>query len=539
MRVHPVPATTLVLVALLVGGCYETKSTYTINPDGTGKVHLEARFQPMMLSMGAESKDPEDKARKAARQLIDNAKGIDIWKDVTVKAGDDGRTEFSGTAYFRDVSRVKFQNLGSTAATVSRDGNTLTLTVTMGDGDEDEDVAVQTDMTEEELAAAIKRQRAEYQASKPMMAGFLATMKSDSTFVLPGALTASTNFKKLDNGRLSVGFDGARLLGALDRVMADDALLRKSILRGRQLLKDGPGGGQEMNEALFGAKGPICAVTSGPFQPLFDYDSELAAAREAYPVMAKALGVRDTAPVEPVKAGEGLERVTIGGVRHVLAIEEKTGLRPFNQKAGYSVCLIAEFAGAIVSLDEAEVDRVVADTGADLLPEREWNRKAHFPSLSEERTAVTFTFDLKPLPRDVRGIKELCGVVRYRCAGTTRKANVGITRFEAGAEGTEFGARIKTIKPSDWVKGGTTLSLELELDKTSIKSIAFYDKDDFELEFDRKGSSWGDGKCTFEYTTKGKFPEEGRIVLEVYEAQRKHEVPFTITNVDLLGYPLK
>ncbi len=538
MHRHAIVPVMLVFAALLAGGCYETGSTYTVNPDGTGKVHLEARFTPMMIAMGTDRKDPESKARKAARDLMKNAKGIEVWKDVTAKVGEDGRTVFSGTGYFRDVSRVKFQNLGENVIDIHREENSLTFTVNMGREKKEEAASARKEMTGEEIAAAIKKQRTEYRAAKPMVAGIFASMKSESTFILPGTLQRSANLRKLDDGSLSVGFDGPKLLAAFDKTMADDAYVRECVVTGRKTMKDGPGDVLAFNEALFGEKAPIEAVLEGPFEPLFDYAVEVEAARKAYPAVAKALNIRDVALVEPVKPGEGLKKVSVGGIRYVGDVEEKTGLRPFNHPAGYSVCVIAEFDGAIVNLDEALVERVVADTGADLMPEREWERKANFPDLSDDRTAAAFTFKLAPLPKGARGIKELCGIVRYRCAGTTRKADVGITRFETGVKGTEFGATIKSVKPSEWVDGGTTLKLQLELDKDSIKSVTFFDKDDFEIEFDGTGSSsWGEEKCSFEYTTKGKFPTEGRIVLEVYEAQRKHEVPFTIENVDLFGNP--
>ena len=156
MHRHAIVPVMLVFAALLAGGCYETGSTYTVNPDGTGKVHLEARFTPMMIAMGTDRKDPESKARKAARDLMKNAKGIEVWKDVTAKVGEDGRTVFSGTGYFRDVSRVKFQNLGENVIDIHREENSLTFTVNMGREKKEEAASARKEMTGEEIAAAME-----------------------------------------------------------------------------------------------------------------------------------------------------------------------------------------------------------------------------------------------------------------------------------------------------------------------------------------------------------------------------------------------
>ena len=41
------------------------------------------------------------------------------------------------------------------------------------------------------------------------------------------------------------------------------------------------------------------------------------------------------------------------------------------------------------------------------------------------------------------------------------------------------------------------------------------------------------------FDIEGHFPARGRIVFEVLDGLSKHELPFKLTNISLLGSPLK
>jgi hypothetical protein len=61
-----------------LAGCFETKQEFTLNPDGSGKVVHESKFQTMDLSDGKRGSDKQMKA--AVAEIINEAKGVDAWR---------------------------------------------------------------------------------------------------------------------------------------------------------------------------------------------------------------------------------------------------------------------------------------------------------------------------------------------------------------------------------------------------------------------------------------------------------------------------
>ena len=81
--------------------------------------------------------------------------------------------------------------------------------------------------------------------------------------------------------------------------------------------------------------------------------------------------------------------------------------------------------------------------------------------------------------------------------------------------------------------------MKLNISRDSIKAVTFYNEEGSELDVDRHGSmSFGDD-VTFEYAFKGKVPEKGRIVAEVYKDMKEYVIPFNIRNISLWGEPLE
>ena len=88
---------------LVTSGCFDTTEDFTINPDGSGKVVHECTFQPVNLNLGNnDNQDPGVVLTNAIREVLENSKGVEAWRDVSFKTLDDGRTYFKGTAYFKD-----------------------------------------------------------------------------------------------------------------------------------------------------------------------------------------------------------------------------------------------------------------------------------------------------------------------------------------------------------------------------------------------------------------------------------------------------
>ena len=166
----------LIICAVALAGCVETKDEYIINPDGSGKVIHEVTMQSMDLggmlggmggtmsmetgeepafeegsssffitegeppsdigvgsnqppdpysgSLGMTSSepstgmfsnkpsDPQAQLRNKVKEILEGSRGVDVWKDVSYSLLADGRIYFKGTAYFPDINKLSFQNGG-------------------------------------------------------------------------------------------------------------------------------------------------------------------------------------------------------------------------------------------------------------------------------------------------------------------------------------------------------------------------------------------------------------------------------------------
>ena len=112
-------------------------------------------------------------------------------------------------------------------------------------------------MTEDEIAAKIKEGRAKYTQMKPMMTMIMSTMKMDITFHVPGTVAESSCFKKGEGGSLQILIEGAKLLETMDKVAADNAILREIVTAGESISDGGPRTSLIMNEKMFGEKAPV------------------------------------------------------------------------------------------------------------------------------------------------------------------------------------------------------------------------------------------------------------------------------------------
>ncbi len=296
----------MLAAAALVVGCIETKQDYTLNPDGSGKVVFELIMGDMPMGFGAETEppDPELQAKRLAKQILDGSKGVDAWSDVQVARTDDGRSRFNGTAYFKDFSKLKFQTASMEGLSFAKDemgGMVLSLEQK---GEAKPPATPPPPIPEDKMAERLAAERAKYQQMRILMEAVVAKAKVDLGFLLPGTLAEVSNFRKEPSGSVRIALDGAKVLAAMDKVMADDAYVRQAMTTGTGM---GPGPKMDDNirEMLFGTKGPVRARVTGPFSARFAYDSEVAAAKGAYPKMIERLGLDKLPPPPPVTTPPG------------------------------------------------------------------------------------------------------------------------------------------------------------------------------------------------------------------------------------------
>jgi hypothetical protein len=542
MKTAPALAS-FMLFALLLSGCHETRQEFVLNPDGSGKVIMEALFHLEKFNPMEDDQTPDEKLKGAVRSILEESEGVEAWRNVSFRMLEDGRGFFGGTAYFPKVAELKFHNLGNAKMKLVREEmSRMNFEIAYGGKTEEEDgkkkpsVELSDEETEKELVRAKHGYTHEL---RPMLVALLANMREEMLFLLPGAVREDSNLKADVNGNIPFVFDGSRMIEVVDQVFEDDELLRREIKSGSDVLNDNPSSGEDFQEKVFGVRPPFSAVLSGPFYPLFDYREEVEAAKANYAALTKDLGIVASIPVMPPLEGEPeFTELKIGGVRLIKFTDLERGIRPFNYDEGYTLSVIGELSGPVVNIEEGEVLKAIADTGADLLPKKDRDRRISFPDLSKDNNAANFDVSLSLPGEDVGGIRELSGTMTCFVASGSRDVDLGISEFKPGAEGKEFNAVISSIGKNKWGKG-EALAIKLELPKEAVKEIKIYDKAGTQLKFTDSSISWGGNQSTFTQVFDPEFPERGRIVVSVYEQPKKLEVPFRIENISLLGTPLQ
>ena len=520
-------------IGVLYLGCYETKLDYVVNPDGSGKVAVEVKSTPMM------DMNQPNAGTSLAKDVLKNSSGIDTWKDIEYKKLDDGKNYFKGTAYFKDITKVRFKNISMMDSInyYTDTQNNLILELN-GESKDIKKSAKKSDLSNEDIDKFVATQKAQFQQIKPMMGAFLGTMKTEISFQLPGKIDKTNNFKKEKSGLLRITFEGQKFLDAMDKLMADDAWWREQAIAGTDLQK-GPPSGFEMNEILFGEKGPVRATSKGKFQTLFDYTKEAADALGQYDAMIATLGLTVE---EPVKTEEKVENYQGGNfnsikiVRTTLSNLSDPDYNMFGNDQSFRLSLMGELQGAILSADRAVVTKAVADNGDDLMQTDEWNRETTYLQLSQNKSSVLWDVSLALPDASVKGIKELSGFVYASSASGSNWVDTGIKDIKEGARGSSMDVTIESIKQNE---GSQEMNLKFSIACATIKDIQILDASGKSLNAQRyTNSEMGDG-CTMGMYYEGQFPAKGSIKVELYEDVQKLEIPFSITNVSLFGNPLK
>ena len=332
------------------------------------------------------------------------------------------------------------------------------------------------------------------------------------------------------------------MLELLDQLIKDDSWWQEMVRTGKNLNDPDALSGARFSEKMYGSVQPLHAVVSGPLVPQFDYATEVAAAKTNYTALLARLKLTaDTVGVAATvaTAGAPFKSVTVGGVRLITQGDRDNEVRPLNYDPEYTLAMVARFDGAVREVTGGELSQAIADTGENLLPARDWDRKISFPRLSKDKTVVIFELKLKLPPPAVQGLKELSGQIDYLTGGATKLVDLGITSFRAGATGKEYAAVIKSVGTDKWNKGKETLELELHVPKYMIKGVTFFDDTGAKL-ITTVGSTMGnDNLTTLGYSQTNQFPAVGRIELEVFTDLQKHTVPFSLADISLLGRPVR
>jgi hypothetical protein len=303
----PARLSAILAAAALVAGCFEGKAEFNLNPDGTGKVVGEILFpsrapwlQKRYSSRPADpnapadpAPNPEDEMSECVAAMLKRSTGIDAWKDVSFQRAADGRVLLKGTAYFKDLAKVKIYPDDRTRISFGPDGTTALLLILNRAKPVAEAPKPSRPMTAEDVDKRLKDFREKYQQTKGAVTTELPGMKLDMVFHAPGTLEEARGLEQ-QGMTLSYSLDGTRVAQAMDARTNDSTVLKQWALAGKM-----PNVKEVMNERLFGLKGEIWARWKGPVKPRFDYQAEMNVAKKAQGQMMTRLGLdkpRETAP---------------------------------------------------------------------------------------------------------------------------------------------------------------------------------------------------------------------------------------------------
>jgi hypothetical protein len=565
----------LTMVGLLTGGCFESNDTYVLNPDGSGKVTRMVLFQPppdqdgldgMSMSMsvnggkvssqkpgsGKTKKTPAEQALALAGDELRNSSGIEVWKDVKAYPAKDGRLCFIGTAYFKDLSGLSFHNAGcdvGLAPSLTNDakGNLILDVRKPNDGEDGKDGDAEVAgkggkaepkkaMTADEVKKAIAEQRSKYQQAKPMMSMLLSTLKMKMIFRLPGKVERSTNFKKDAVGNLCLSYEGNKMIEVVDVLIRDDKWMAEQVKAGADFESGGPSMDAELNKKMFGEAGPIRAVMAKSGTPLFNYAAEVAVAKVAYPAVLKEFGATEGSDKGPfwMSAGKpaapAAAPATGGAMKNVQSTDVSISR---GENASCRVSVSADLPGSVAALDEGLIEKAVTDNGENVLPDKDFFKQISFPHLSENKSSVDFSVELKPPTRAAKSIKELTGYLTCVVASGTKTVDLGFNGLKDDARGKVYDAHIWAVKPLPWDAGKTSFTVSLDLPKKSVKAVKLLDSTGKPLETEQGGSSFSGESCSVTLNVKGKLPADGRLMLELYDNVKEFRSPFALKDVAL------
>jgi len=291
--------------AAMLAGCLEVRQDYTLNPDGSGKVAVDLLMQEVPVNVGqADKPDPEVLAKQTVRQILDASAGVDAWADVAFSRTDGERLHFKGTAYFRDFSKWNMTIAGLLGVTFAKDEKGgMTLLVDRPPEKAKAAAAPPQKLTEAEIDRRVKAEREAFRQKRPWLESFLAKTRVEMSFRLPGTRGEVSNLQNDEGGALRFVLEGPKLLQAIDQLTADDQYLRDRVVAEAEAGQGGARRVDALNEKLFGSRAPIRARVTGDLRPLFDYEAEMKAAKEAYPKMVERLGLADVPSTPPAESG--------------------------------------------------------------------------------------------------------------------------------------------------------------------------------------------------------------------------------------------
>jgi hypothetical protein len=526
-------------ISLFLSGCLETTDIYTVNPDGSGKVVHEV-ILPIVDMEIAVDLGPEIQLKKKILAELKNGKGIEAWDEISYKYIDEEKFYFKGTAYFRDLSALKFHNSGITIPfldriVLSREGEQFCLELQSSEKEnekgEKEKTAINNapELSDAEVEQRLAKVRKDNAKTKIMLTELFTGYKIDRTFYLPGTIAFGSNFELNEDRSVRNNLTGSKIIELTTGHFEDDEWLRQQIRNGKELEEEYLPDAHTINERLFGQKGPVLVVMAKPDSPLFNYVKEVDQARLNFQnILAGLEPLKTPVPtkIDPESNGEFF----VAAMRYISFDDVENGIQPLGYRRGYTIAVTGTVPEKAIKLLPGKVDTALTDTGDSLLPENDRDREISWPTLGRDGRTVLLDLDLNTPGHDVKSLKKLSGTFGYlTSAGEYSMIDLGISKFEKGMVGDKFGAKVISA-------GADSLVILIDVVKDGIKSFKLFNEQGKEADV-IYSFSWSPmyTLLNFSPTVQGQsLPLQGNVHVEMLADFKVYEIEFDLTDIPLL-----
>lgn len=293
------------VLASTLTGCLTQDQTFHINPDGSGKFDLAMTVDTSMMgALGGGAGAGQDMGKEVALQLLRGTQGVDTWANLAHETAADGKTKVTGTAFFKDINKLQMsageQAGGASAGTLTstREGDAWTISVGLASGASTPPPATEgAKLSAEQIKAAMQQAKAQWEASKSLVAPMVEGAKVTTTIKAGGTITEAIGFTKSDDHTASLSFGGSKVIGAIDSMMNDPKIMEEALSGGDAMgvLRDQKRMQKTIMESMTDGKG-LPKVTLTPGAPAFDYAAEVAKAKAGQTDAFKSLLAEATKP---------------------------------------------------------------------------------------------------------------------------------------------------------------------------------------------------------------------------------------------------
>ena len=532
----------LLLSAFLLSGCFQYKRELILNPDGSGKMTVETEMMKG-LSFGAEQ-DEKETMKTAVANLIKSSEGIEAWTGISYKMTEADMIAFKGTAYFKDVTKIKLYNVNAAGISTEKLPNgDIRITLQRGGnkskGEQAKKLSKKKKITPENVGEEMTRQRAEYKKSHPLFTAILAMTDNEDTITVFGEVKEYKNIIKLEDGRFRYIFKGEEAIKEIDAFMTNDELLKNAILEeGAVLHLDLSSSNvlKDIGERL----GKSVIVYTPKTGRAFDFEQEVAAAKAEARNVAQSLAPEGPKVVELLTGNFEFKATKIVAV--TMTNYDQDFKERYNTGTCTEVLVQGLFNGSVLKVDKVELFKAVSEGGENLIPEKSVLSYKQIPTLNNTKDSVEFSIFLKSLPKGSLGIREISGRCRVFTGSGTEFVDLGFKELKEGKAGTALGAKIGAINKSQIISTSkpaveeSNVQIDIKVGPSFVKSWKILDETGKEVKFSDGGAWSTDNTISKTCILEGKVPVKGKILVEVYKDHQAGSASFKFENIKLTDF---